>query len=247
MEEVSLEIARGSYVSLIGASGSGKTTTLKSINRLVEIDAGEVRVAGRAVSDTPLPELRRAIGYVFQGIGLFPHLTVAENIGIAPSLVGWDRARIAARVLALLDLVELPRTYATRQPDALSGGERQRVGVARALATEPSIVLMDEPFGALDPVTRESLGGAYRALHERLGLTTVMVTHDVQEGLILSDRIIVLREGRVVGDGTPAALLSQTSDEGVAALMSTPRRQAERLSALMGAGGEFPSPLKGKG
>ena len=175
---------------------------------------------------------------MFQGIGLFPHMTVAENIGITPALLGWNRAEIEARTLELLDLIGLPRAYGPRPPSALSGGERQRVGVARALAARPKIVLMDEPFGALDPVTRDGLGGAYRALHDKLGLTTVMVTHDMQEAILLADRIAVMGKGRLLADGTPGELLSASADPEVRALMDMPRSQAERVRArLSGEGG----------
>ncbi len=233
VRDVSVNAAPGEFVVLVGTSGSGKTTTLKSVNRLAEPDAGEVRIEGRPVGAGPAPLLRRSIGYVFQGIGLFPHLSVAENIGVTPRLLGWPDAEIVARVAELLDLTGLPRDYAGRSPDALSGGERQRVGVARALAARPRIVLMDEPFGALDPVTRDALATAYRALHDQLGLTTVMVTHDVQEAVLLADRIVVMKAGRVLADDTPAALLTGSPDPDVAALMAMPRRQAERVQRLM--------------
>ena len=232
---VSLTVEEGAFVCLVGASGSGKTTTLKMINRLAEPDTGEVRVEGRPVHELAPYELRRRVGYVFQGIGLFPHMSVAENIGVTPDLLGWPPAEIEARVGELLDLVGLPRAYASRAPDELSGGERQRVGVARAIAARPRIVLMDEPFGALDPVTRDALGTAYRDLHTRLGLTTVMVTHDVHEAVLLADRIVVMKAGRILADDTPRALLAGSADPDVAALMDMPRRQALRVSALMDA------------
>jgi osmoprotectant transport system ATP-binding protein len=236
VDHVSLGVPEGAFVALVGASGSGKTTTLKTINRLVEPDRGEVRIAGRPAAAEPATALRRRIGYVIQGVGLFPHLTVAENIGITPALLGWPRDRIRARVAELLELVALPEAYAGRAPAALSGGERQRVGVARALAAGPQVLLMDEPFGALDPLTRDALGRACRALHDRLGLTTVMVTHDVQEAVLLADRIVVMKAGRVLADAPPRALLAGASDPDVAALMDTPRRQAERVRALMDEG-----------
>jgi osmoprotectant transport system ATP-binding protein len=232
VDGVSLCVEAGSFVALLGGSGSGKTTALKTINGLVTPDAGEVLVEGRPVAGQPAWELRRRIGYVFQEIGLFPHMTVGENIGVGPKLAGWPPADIAARVQELLDLVALPKDVAIRLPAALSGGQRQRVGVARALAAKPAIMLMDEPFGALDPITRDALGRDYRALHERLGLTTLMVTHDVWEALLLADRIVVLSDGRVLADASPAALLAGHPDERVRALMETPRRQAERVRAL---------------
>jgi osmoprotectant transport system ATP-binding protein len=232
VEDVSLSIPERCFVAIVGASGSGKTTTMKCVNRLVEPDAGVVRVEGRPVQDVTPSDLRRRIGYVFQGIGLFPHMTVAENIAITPKLLGWPQAEIGPRVDELLDLVALPREYASREPSAMSGGQRQRIGVARALAARPRIVLMDEPFGALDPLTRDSLGMAYRALHDRLGLTTLMVTHDVQEAILLADRIVVMQKGRILADDTPRALLA-SGDPDVAALMETPRRQAERVQALL--------------
>jgi osmoprotectant transport system ATP-binding protein len=159
-------------------------------------------------------------------------MTVAENIAVTPRLLDWSEADIAARVAELLDLVALPRAFAARLPAALSGGQQQRVGVARALAARPRIVLMDEPFGALDPITRIELGDAYRALHDQLGLTTVMVTHDVQEAVLLADRIVVMKDGRVLADDTPRRLLTGAADPDVAALMASPRRQAERVAAL---------------
>ena len=184
----SVTVKPGAFVALVGASGSGKTTLLKSINRLIEPDSGEVRIEGEPVDRAEAPALRRRIGYVFQDIGLFPHMSVAENIGITPQLLGWPQQEIAARTDELLDLVRLDRgRQRDRYPHQLSGGERQRVGVARAIAARPKIVLMDEPFGALDPITRDALGSAYRALHEKLGLTTIMVTHDVQEAVLLAD------------------------------------------------------------
>jgi osmoprotectant transport system ATP-binding protein len=232
VREVSLAIDRSSFVALVGQSGSGKTTLLKAINRLVEVD-GEVLVDGQSVRIAEPAELRRRIGYVFQGTGLFPHMRVGENIGLVPRLLGWDTARIAARTAELLDLVDLPRDFGDRFPDALSGGQRQRVGVARALAAGPAIMLMDEPFGALDPVTRDGLATAYRALHDRLGLTTMMVTHDIQEAVLIADRILVMVAGQIVADGAPADLIAGHPDPRVTALMEVPRRQADRIQALV--------------
>ena len=230
--EVSLAIEAGSFVALVGASGSGKTTLLKTINRLIEPDRGQIRISGERIDEVDAPTLRRGIGYVFQAVGLFPHLTIGENIGITPRLLGWQPAEIATRVSELFDLVALPQSYASRFPEALSGGQQQRVGVARALAARPRIVLMDEPFGALDPLTRDGLGSAYRDLHVRLGLTTVMVTHDIQEAVLLADRILVMASGRIIADDTPRALMSGHASPAVAALMASPKRQAERVRAI---------------
>jgi osmoprotectant transport system ATP-binding protein len=233
LRDVSLSIAAGSFVALVGGSGAGKTTLLKAINRLLDPDSGTVRVNGHAITDRPPHALRREIGYVFQAIGLFPHMTVAENIAITPRLLGWSQADRAARVAELLDLVDMPRQTGERFPAALSGGQQQRIGVARALAAGPKIMLMDEPFGALDPITRDALGREYRQLHDKLGLTTVMVTHDVFEALLLADRIVVMRGGQVVADGSGEALLRDQPDPYVRELMDMPRRQAERVQALM--------------
>ena len=233
VRDVSVEIGRGAFVTIIGDSGSGKTTLLKTINRLVDADAGVVRVDGQDVRGVEPHELRRKIGYVFQGIGLFPHLSIAENVGITPRLLGWPQIKTTERVAQLVDLVGLPNEFLARMPSELSGGQQQRVGVARALAASPALMLMDEPFGALDPVTRDALGSEYRKLHEQMGLTTVMVTHDVMEAVLLSDRILVMRQGAVVADGAPHELLAGNEDAGVRALMDMPRRQAERVRVLL--------------
>ncbi|MBO9712985.1 ATP-binding cassette domain-containing protein [Sphingomonas sp.] len=235
VDGVSLEVAGGSFVALVGASGSGKSTLLKMVNRLIEPSAGRVLIGGEDVSAVPAPQLRRRIGYVFQNTGLFPHLSVGENIAVPLRLAGSssrDGRDTAARVAELLDLVELPREMAGRMPDALSGGQRQRVGVARALASAPRLMLMDEPFGALDPVTRDALGKAIRALHDRIGLTTIMVTHDMAEALLLADRVLVMEAGRVVADASPNELLAGKGGPAADALVAVPREQAHRLAEL---------------
>jgi osmoprotectant transport system ATP-binding protein len=237
VRDVSLTVEAGSFLAMVGASGSGKTTTLKAVNRLIEPDRGEIRIEGEPVAARDAAELRRRIGYVFQGIGLFPHMRIAENIGITPQLLGWPPARISARTEEVIELVGLPASYASRFPHSLSGGERQRVALARAIAAGPRIVLMDEPFGALDPITRDAIASAYRNLHNALGLTTIMVTHDVLEAVLLADRIAVMRAGRVLAHGTPRALMSQPADSAVAALMAMPHRQAERVRAVLGENG----------
>ncbi|WP_239804940.1 ATP-binding cassette domain-containing protein [Croceicoccus hydrothermalis] len=236
LSDVDVSVGRGEFLALVGPSGSGKTTLLKTVNRLVECDAGAVFIDGAPVQDRSAADLRRSIGYVFQDIGLFPHMTVAQNIWLVPALTGAERAGRDARVAQLLDMVALPRELAGRMATQLSGGQAQRVGFARALAAEPQTVLMDEPFGALDPVTRGDLGRAYRALHDTMGLTTVMVTHDMGEAMLLSDRIAVMRGGRIAACGTPAELLSMRDDETVGGLLAEPLRQAERLLAMRGEG-----------
>jgi len=233
VNDVSLDVAEGELLAIVGGSGSGKTTLLRLANRLIEADSGSITIEGEDVRTVdPIP-LRRRIGYVFQSGGLFPHMSVADNIGITPRLLGLSAAEIASRVDELLDLVRLDRTqHRDRLPHELSGGQRQRVGVARALAARPRIVLMDEPFGALDPLTRDALGDDYRALHTKLGLTTVMITHDMTEAILLADRIVVMHGGKLLARGTPAEL-SNSADPYVGELLRTPRRQAERLNVLL--------------
>jgi len=230
VDGVSLEIAGGSFVALVGASGSGKSTLLKTVNRLIEPSAGEVRFGDAPVGEGPAHPLRRKIGYVFQNIGLFPHMTVGENVAIGLRLAGVRDTR--ERVAELLELVELAPELAKRMPDALSGGQRQRVGVARALACAPGLLLMDEPFGALDPVTRDGLGKAIRALHDKMGLTTILVTHDMAEALLLADRVLVMEGGRIVADASPRDLLSGGAGAAADAMVAVPREQAHRLAEL---------------
>jgi osmoprotectant transport system ATP-binding protein len=237
VDDVSLQVAEGEFLAIVGGSGSGKTTLLRLANRLIDADAGTITIEGADVRSVDPVQLRRRIGYVFQSGGLFPHLNVADNIGVTPKLLGWPAAEIAARVDELLDLVRLDRAqHRDRLPEALSGGQRQRVGVARALAAKPRIVLMDEPFGALDPLTRDGLGDDYRALHNKLALTTVMITHDMTEAILLADRVAVMGGGRLLAQGTPTEL-SASGDPYVGELLRTPRRQAERLGALLPQGG----------
>ena len=230
VDGVSLEVASGSFVALVGASGSGKSTLLKTVNRLIEPSDGEVRIGDEPVAAEPAYLLRRRIGYVFQNIGLFPHMNVGENVAIGLKLAGEHDTR--PRVAELLELVELAPELAERMPDALSGGQRQRVGVARALACKPGLLLMDEPFGALDPVTRDGLGKAIRALHDGMGLTTILVTHDMAEALLLADRVLVMEAGRIVADSTPRDLLAGKAGAVADALVAVPREQAHRLAEL---------------
>ncbi|GJE47763.1 Glycine betaine uptake system ATP-binding protein YehX [Methylobacterium tardum] len=230
--DVSLRVAAGTILTVVGTSGSGKTTLLRLINRLVEPSAGTIRVAGRDVRTVPPHALRRGIGYAIQGHGLFPHRTVAENIGAVPKLLGWERARIAARVDELLTLFRLdPALYRDRLPAALSGGEQQRIGVARALAAEPPILLMDEPFGALDPIIRGRAQDDLKAIQQRYGTTIVLVTHDMNEALRLGDRIAVMDGGRLVQEADPTALIGAPATEFVGALLGRGDR-AFQLMAL---------------
>jgi osmoprotectant transport system ATP-binding protein len=233
VDDVSLDVAEGEFLAIVGGSGSGKTTLLRLANRLIEADRGRITVAGDDVMSVDPIGLRRRIGYVFQSGGLFPHISVAGNIGITPKLLGTPADEIAARVDELLDLVRLDRAaHRDRFPHELSGGQRQRVGVARALAAKPRIVLMDEPFGALDPLTRDALGDDYKALHRKLGLTTIMITHDMTEAILLADRVAVMHGGKLLAEGTPKDL-SASTDAYVGELLGTPRRQAERLAMLL--------------
>lgn len=233
VRDVSLSVAPGEMLVLLGGSGSGKTTTLKMINRLIEPTAGVIRVDGADVQSQPPHELRRRIGYVFQRIGLFPHMTVAENIAITPRLLGWSDQAIVERVDELLTLVELdPAEVRHRSPAALSGGQQQRVGVARSLAARPKVMLFDEPFGALDPITRERLQRSVTSIRKELGLTAIFVTHDMVEALLMGDRIAVMNQGQVVQIGSPRELLFEPADDYVRQLMQTPRRQLELLGEL---------------
>ena len=235
VSDLDLDVRTGEFLVILGESGSGKTTTLKMITGLIRPSSGTIVVDGCDIASVDQVALRRQIGYVFQGIGLFPHLTVAENVAMVPSLLGWPRAERSQRVDELLALVQLdPTTYRSRSPAELSGGQRQRVGIARALAGRPKIVLMDEPFGALDPITRDHLQLEYQKIHQDLGLTTVMVTHDITESLLLADRIAVMCSGTLRQLGEPAELIASPSDSYVAQLMETPRRQADRLGHLIG-------------
>jgi osmoprotectant transport system ATP-binding protein len=233
LRDVSLDITQGEFRCIVGGSGSGKTTLLRLANRLIDADQGTVSVDGVDVRGTDAIGLRRSIGYVFQAAALFPHMTVAENIGVTPKLLGATSTEIAARADELLTLVRLDAArYRGRFPHELSGGERQRIGVARALAAKPRVVLMDEPFGALDPLTRDALADDYRALHGELKLTTAMITHDMTEAILLADRIAVMQAGRLVEEGT-AATLAASSNDYVGELLRTPRRQTARLNAVL--------------
>ncbi len=214
VDDLSLEIPAGAFCVLVGPSGGGKTTALKMVNRLIPFDSGEIRIDGRSILDLPVVELRRGIGYVIQQVGLFPHLSVGENIGTVPRLLGWPKAKVRARTGELLELVGLDSTDADRYPSQLSGGQRQRVGLARALAADPPLLLMDEPFGALDPITRSRLQIELRRLHREVGKTVIFVTHDIDEAIQMGDRIAILREGGVLAQyDTPDEILAHPTDD----------------------------------
>jgi osmoprotectant transport system ATP-binding protein len=217
VDDLSLSVEAGEVVALVGSSGSGKTTTLRMINRLIEPTTGTITVDGKDVSQLPAHELRRGIGYVIQQSGLFPHRTVLANVATVPRLIGWDKRRANARAKELLDLVGLDDSFADRYPAQLSGGQQQRVGVARALAADPPVLLMDEPFGAVDPIVRAQLQREFAKLQRDLGKTVVFVTHDVDEAIILGDRIAVLETGgRLAQLATPAELLANPASAFVA-------------------------------
>jgi osmoprotectant transport system ATP-binding protein len=230
---VNLRVGDGEFLVLFGESGSGKTTTLNMINRLVEPSEGRVLIDGADVRTGDPAALRRKIGFVFQEIGLFPHMTVAENIAITPRLLHWPAAEIDARVRELLELVQLDfAAVAARFPAQLSG-QRQRIGVARALAARPKIMLMDEPFGALDALIRDELAAEYRAIHDKLGLTTILVTHDMTEAFLLAGRIAVMRDGELLQVATPKELAARPANDFVRRMIEIPRHRAEKLAKAM--------------
>jgi osmoprotectant transport system ATP-binding protein len=227
LRDLNLEVQRGETLVLLGRSGSGKTTTLKLINRLLTQSAGTILVDGRSLEKWDVIRLRRMIGYVIQEVGLFPHFTVSRNIGVVPRIEGWSADRIQRRVTELLQLVGLEPQLASRYPRELSGGQRQRVGVARALAADPSFLLMDEPFGALDPITRAELQREFLALQQRLGKTVVFVTHDLREALLLGTRVALMESGQLMVTLTPDEFMHST-DPMVAAYVDAFRTELSR-------------------
>jgi osmoprotectant transport system ATP-binding protein len=214
LDDLTLEIPAGAFCVLVGPSGGGKTTALKMVNRLIPFDAGDIRIDGRSIRDLPVVQLRRGIGYVIQQIGLFPHMTIGENIATVPKLLGWDKARTRTRIGELLELVGLESGDSSRYPSQLSGGQRQRVGLARALAADPPLLLMDEPFGALDPITRFRLQTELRRLQREVGKTVIFVTHDIDEAMRMGDRVALLRPGGVLAQyDTPDGILGRPADD----------------------------------
>ncbi len=233
VRDVTMTIERGELVAVLGESGSGKTTLLRMINRLIDPDEGVVKVDGRDVRGEDPVALRRTIGYVIQQVGLLPHLSVAANVSMVPRLLRWPAEQTRARVDELLALVGLPpETYRDRFPDQLSGGQRQRVGVARALAARPRLLLLDEPLGALDPITRVALQRELRRIHDELGLTSLLVTHDMVEAITLADRIAVMLRGELRQLATPAELVRAPADDYVASLVAMAREQGDKLATL---------------
>ena len=224
VSDLSLTVPAGEICVLVGPSGGGKTTAMKMVNRLIEITRGDITINGRSVRGLEVTELRRGIGYVIQNVGLFPHMTVADNIATVPRLQGWDRGRIAGRVGELMELVGLDAGDRKRYPAELSGGQRQRVGLARAMAADPPVMLMDEPFGALDPITRDRLQGEFLRLHREIRKTVIFVTHDIDEAVKMGDHIAVLREGGVLAQyDTPERLLAAPADDFVARFVGADR------------------------
>jgi osmoprotectant transport system ATP-binding protein len=221
VDGVSFAVDEGALVVLLGPSGCGKTTLLKMINRLYEPTGGKIFVEGTEIHDLPATELRRKIGYVIQQTGLFPHMRIEQNIAVVPQLLGWNKAKIDLRVDELLDLIGLPRTFRTRYPRQLSGGQQQRVGLARALAADPAIMLMDEPFGAIDAITRTRLQDELLNIQRKVHKTILFVTHDVEEALRLADKIVIMREGRIVQYDTPLNIVTEPRDAFVQELVGT--------------------------
>lgn len=216
---ISFTVEKGEKLILLGTSGSGKTTTLKMINRIVQKDEGEIFINGKNTDDLDHHELRRGIGYVIQNVGLFPHYTIQQNIGVVPTILGWDKNKINKRVDELLLLVGLEKELKSRKPSELSGGQQQRVGIARALAADPELVLLDEPFGALDPITRKEIQDEFQTLESVLDKTMIMVTHDVKEACILGDRICLMDNGEIQQIGTPKELVFHPANDFVASFI----------------------------
>ena len=234
VDDISFEIKEGEFITVLGSSGSGKTTTLKMINRLIREDAGQITFFGEDISGMNEVDLRRKIGYVVQQIGLFPHMTVAQNIATVPELLKWDKKEIQARIKELLELVQLdPNVFADRKPKQLSGGQQQRVGVARALAANPKVMLLDEPFGAVDAITRLQLQNELQKIHKELGdKTFVLVTHDINEAFKLGTRVLIMDKGKICQFDTPREIMRNPKTEFVANLIATVKEQEAFWSEL---------------
>ena len=234
VRELSLSVPAGEICVLIGPSGSGKTTAMKMVNRLIDITEGDITIGGQSVRSLDLTELRRGIGYVFQQIGLFPHMSVEDNIGTVPRLLGWDKQRIRARVGELLELVGLEQSDAKRYPGQFSGGQRQRIGVARAMAAGQPIMLMDEPFGAVDPIARDRLQNDFLRLHAEVQKTVIFVTHDIDEAIKMGHRMAILRDGELVQYGTPDEILASPANEFIADFVGADRGLKRLLLRKLG-------------
>lgn len=242
VDDISLTVGEGETVVFLGTSGCGKTTLLKMINRLLKPDSGGILIRGHNIADQRPESLRREIGYVFQNIGLFPHYTVAQNIATVPRLLRWEKGRIEERVITLMEKLQLdPGQYASAYPPELSGGQQQRVGIARALAADPPVLLMDEPFGALDPITRSSVRKDFKELDELRSKTIILVTHDIPEAFELADRILLMDQGRIIQEGTPDELLFRPSVRYVRQFLEEQRFQleAQRIAA-----GDYPALIR---
>ena len=231
VDHVSFKVEAGNFVLLLGPSGCGKTTLLKMINRLYEPSEGKIWIGGTEVHDLPATELRRHIGYVIQQVGLFPHMRIYQNVAVVPRLLGWDEVKIKERVNSLIDIVGLPNYYLERYPRQLSGGEQQRIGLVRALAADPPILLMDEPFAAIDAITRECLQEEFLDIQKKVNKTILFVTHDVEEAFRLADKIVVMKSGKLVQYGTPLDIVTQPQNEFVQELVGT-SNMVRRLSLI---------------
>lgn len=244
VENINLRIERGEFVCFIGTSGGGKTTTLRMINGMLIPTGGDITVDGKNIHDIDPIELRRSIGYVIQNIGLMPHMTIRDNITLVPKLLKWPKEKRDARAKELIKMVELPEEFLDRYPSELSGGQQQRIGVIRALAADQQIILMDEPFGALDPLTREALQRLVKRLQQRMGRTIIMVTHDMDEAIRLADRIVIMDQGHIIQNASPDDVLTHTANEFVANLIGPERLRQAKVNHLTAAEIMRPNPIE---
>lgn len=244
VENINLRIERGEFVCFIGTSGGGKTTTLRMINGMLIPTGGDITVDGKNIHDIDPIELRRSIGYVIQNIGLMPHMTIRDNITLVPKLLKWPKEKRDARAKELIKMVELPEEFLDRYPSELSGGQQQRIGVIRALAADQQIILMDEPFGALDPLTREALQRLVKRLQQQMGRTIIMVTHDMDEAIRLADRIVIMDQGHIIQNASPDDVLTHPANEFVANLIGPERLRQAKVNHLTAAEIMRPNPIK---